>query len=680
MAAVDSKAPCAVQVKVVKDVVVWLRNFAVYLGLALLSVAGSACAQDAIQSLKPDGATVAAMRSAIAAYRAGDLATGDAAAQTVKDPLMRTTLEWVALRAASDQAGFDRISAFLDDHPDWPAVTPIRRKGEEALYNEKRDDRTILAYFAAHPPLTSIGRGLDALSLEASGRVKEASDIIRKSWHDDAYPLDLETDINARFQSVLTSADHRERMDSLLLAENWAPALRAADLAGGDMPVLAKISVAVGKRAPEAEKLLQSAPSSVKDSETYILALAQFLRRNDRLTDAAAALSRIKPTVTPTHPDAWWTERRVLIRRLLEDGKAPLAMEIAAHHPGIGASNLYEAAFLQGWIALDFLKDSAKAEPFFAEAETRAASDTLKSRAAYWHGLALEAQGKSAVAAFARAAQYQLVYYGQLGAFKSGGAVLGFRAAPPPDASRLTALPAFRAMIALLESGGDDYASIIASDIAPRVPDATSLSAIAALGHAYNDIRLITLTGKTSLQRGYGFDLEAWPVEGFPLPPDPAVEPAFAYAIARQESSFDPHAVSGAGARGMMQLMVATAQETAKKAKLDFNADRLTADASYNVLVGTTHLGELVDYWGGSYILATAAYNAGSANVKKWIAAYGDPRDPSIDPVRWIEKIPVTETRFYVQRVMENLAIYRARLEGRMDSSLLDDLKRGVPH
>jgi soluble lytic murein transglycosylase len=190
-------------------------------------------------------------------------------------------------------------------------------------------------------------------------------------------------------------------------------------------------------------------------------------------------------------------------------------------------------------------------------------------------------------------------------------------------------------------------------------------------------MRLVTLAGKLAAQRGFAFDLEAWPVDGFPLSSAPAVEPALAFAIARQESSFDPYALSPAGARGLMQLMVPTAQETAKKQRLDFAAERLISDPAYNVVLGTAHLGELVDYWRGSYVLAIASYNAGAGNVKKWVAANGDPRVAGTDPVRWIERIPVSETRFYVQRVMENLQIYRARLEGKTESALLDDLRRG---
>ena len=657
-------------------------RFGLRFGLALMLM-GFAVAQpsfaeeNGFDSLKPDASTTSLMTMAISAYRAGNVAQGDQAAAGVTDPLAHTVLEWVALRSVQEKAGFDRINDFLTANPDWPTLQLIRKKGEEALLIEARDDATVLAYFKTRAPMTPVGRYLLASSLKAAGRVKEASDTIRKSWREDAYPTDVETALVARFRDELALTDHRERTDNLLFAENWGAAQRAAELAGGDVLALAKIRIAVGKRSPDAEKLLQSAPATLKREQGFIYAEAQFLRRNDKLPEAAVALARLAPTTVPFRPDDWWTERRVLIRRLAEAGRADLAFDVAKQHPGVSSANLYDAAFTQGWLALDYLKDGAKAEPFFAEAEQKAQSDTLKSRAAYWLGLALEAQGKPSREVFIRAAKSPLLYYAQLARLKAGAAEIAFRATPTPDIGRAAQVPFFKAVIYLLEAGGNEFAASLSADIGLKLPDAPALSALAALGREYSDIRLVMLAGKLAAQRGFSFDLDAWPVEGFPIPSEPAVEPALAYAIARQESAFDAMALSPVGARGLMQLMLPTAQETAKKAKLTFAPERLTSDPAYNVALGTAHLGELVDYWNGSYVLAIASYNAGAGNVKKWIAANGDPREAGADTVRWIERIPVSETRFYVQRVLENLEIYRARLEGKANSALLEDLKRG---
>ena len=259
-----------------------------------------------LDGLKPDPATLSLMKSALMAYRAGDLATGDQSALALSDPLAKIGMEWVALRSAQEKAGFSRINEFLSNNPDWPTLQLIRKKGEEALYNEPRDDAAVLSYFKIRAPLTPTGRYLLAASLKAAGRVKEAADTIRKSWHEDNYPSDIEAEIMARFHDELTEADHRERMDNLLFAENWAAAQRAAELAGTDAVALAKIRISVGKRAPDAEKLLQAAPANIKKEQGYIISEAQFLRRNDRLLDAAAALAKLPANITPFHADDWW--------------------------------------------------------------------------------------------------------------------------------------------------------------------------------------------------------------------------------------------------------------------------------------------------------------------------------------------------------------------------------------
>ncbi len=619
-----------------------------------------------------------ALGLALNAYRNGDLAAGDAASAALNDPLARLVAEWVALRTLPEKAGFDRIAGFLKQYRDWPTVALIRRKGEEALYKEKHSSSEILSFFGAQSPLTPTGRYLKALALQDEGRVKEASDAIRKSWRDDSYSAEIESDLLERFGEALTLADHRERVEMLIAQENWAAALRTAEKAQGAVLALAKIRIAVGKRDADAEKLLKGAPQSLKAEPGFILSEAQFLRRADRLEDAFQALARLPKDPTPPRPDDWWTERRVLARRLVETQKLDLILDLLKPRPGMNAAALADASFMAGVFTLDLSGDAARAETFFRESEQKATVEAGRIRAAYWIAQARKAQNLDPNDALNRAARMPLSYYGMLAREALSQHDLSFRSTPQPDFDRAAGDQLFQAIILLLDAGGGEFVTPLAGDFIQRVPDAPTLSALASLGVSYRDLRLVTIAGKAAQQKNYGFDFENWPIDGFPLPENPPLERALIYAITRQESSFDPNAVSSAGARGLMQLMVATAQETAKKANITFVADKLTADPAYNVTIGSTHLAELVDDWGGSYCLAIASYNAGKGNVRKWIAANGDPREKGIDPVRWVERIPVTETRIYVQRVMENLQIYRARLEGRSTTTLMDDLRRGT--
>jgi soluble lytic murein transglycosylase len=243
----------------------------------------------------------------------------------------------------------------------------------------------------------------------------------------------------------------------------------------------------------------------------------------------------------------------------------------------------------------------------------------------------------------------------------------------PESRAAFESLPAVQALKLLHEAEARELAMPLYIDLAQRLTDPAHLHALGDLALEQRDAKALLSIGKTAVQRGMPLDLHAFPTIGIPAyeAVGDQVEKAMVYAIARQESMFDPKAQSHAGARGLMQLMPATARRTAKRFNVDFDVNKLLSDAAYNAKIGAAHLGELMDDWRGSYILAFASYNAGGGNVKKWIDAYGDPRSPHVDPVDWVERIPFSETRNYVQRVLENLQVYRRRLGER--SVLLTD-------
>jgi soluble lytic murein transglycosylase len=234
-----------------------------------------------------------------------------------------------------------------------------------------------------------------------------------------------------------------------------------------------------------------------------------------------------------------------------------------------------------------------------------------------------------------------------------------------------------QALKLLNEAGVRDLAMPLYIDLAQRLGDAAQLHALGDFVLEQRDAKALLSVGKTAVQRGMPLDLHAFPTIGIPAyePVGDRVEKAMVFAIARQESMFDPKAQSHAGARGLMQLMPATARRTAKRFGVDFDVNKLLSDAAYNAKIGAAHLGELMDDWKGSYILTFASYNAGGGNVKKWIDAYGDPRSPQVDPIDWVERIPFSETRNYVQRVMENLQVYRRRLSERSVLLIDSDLR-----
>ena len=617
------------------------------------------------------------LKAAIGAYREADLVQGDAIAARLNDPLARMILEWVALRNVPEKAGLERIAAFLTANPTWPVLALIRRKGEDALRTEKRDDETVLAFVGKDRPLTAVGRVLLARALKGRGQMAEAVKLAASVWQDDSVPDEIEAMIVAEFGDRLGMQDHRVRLATQLFAENWEAALRVAALIGPGFEAIARARKAVGTRASDAEKLIAAVPEALRKEPAFIHAEAQFYRRADRLERAAAALQRLPKGVSLVKPDEWWTERRVLARRLFDDGQADAALKVIDAHGVPGATNRLDAEFMAGWIALEGLKDGAVAVSYLAEAQRFATAPSSQARVAFWQARALVAAKLPPDEALTRAAVHGLTYYGQLARIWLGRREIGFRPMPVPNGAALGGQVTMSAVLMLSEAGEDEIAAPIMSELALMMPDAPALAALVMVTRWLGSKRFETMVGKLAFQRGIAFDEAMYPVGGLPDVPDFGVERALVHALSRQESSFDPRAISPAGARGLMQLMPATAKETAAKAGFDFQETWLLDDPTYNVKVGTSHLKELLELWGGNYVLAIASYNAGATNVRRWVTAYGDPRLAGTDRVAWIERIPFGETRTYVQKVLENLQIYRARLEGQAEIALDADLARG---
>jgi soluble lytic murein transglycosylase len=606
----------------------------------------------------------------LAAYRSGDAAEAEILKSKLEEPAAVAAAEWFAIRSGI-AVGTDRLAAFRRNYGDWPVTAQMQRRAEEALLASRRSSARVRAFFAERPPVSGAGRIALASALKAEGAEKEAADLVRHAWREDSFGPELESRILEEFPGVLEQADHRFRMERLLFKESWGAALRAAERAGNDYTTLVKARMGLFQGGKKAEKAFGAVPAHLRSDSSYLFSRALFLRRKNKFVEAAEVMAQ-----APRDPqllvdgDEWWSERRLIARELLDKGDAKTAYAVASHHGAETPAQRIEAEFHAGWIALRFLDDPSTAAKHFAEAAGIAATPISVARAAYWQGRAAEAGGQREEARrhYRVAAERPITFYGQLAAEKIGQPVRLRTAERLDEEGRkaFEALVPVQALALLERIGENELAMGLYGDLAQSLGDTPQLEALAALAARSQNPRAVLAVGKTAVQRGFPLDRYAYPVNGIPTfsPVGDQVEPAMIHAIARQESAFNPKALSSAGARGLMQLMPATAKRTAKRFGVGFDLSRLIADPAYNAKIGSAHLGELMEDWRGSHILAFASYNAGGGNVMKWIRAYGDPRKPDVDPVDWIERIPFYETRNYVQRVMENLAVYRQRFEG----------------
>ncbi|MBY0251119.1 MAG: lytic transglycosylase domain-containing protein, partial [Methylobacterium organophilum] len=627
------------------------------------------------------------LRGAIDLYRKGRVADGDRMRDGFTDPAARALLEWVAIRAGAG-IGFNRTVAFVRANPDWPAGPLLRRRAEEALLSERKSPAVVRAYFATAKPSSAPGKFALALALRADGCEADAAEMVRDLWRTESFGRSLEAKVLDAFPDALTRVDHRYRMERALLKDDWESAGRAAGYAGGGYASLVRARRAVEDKSSGAAAALAAVPPSLRGDASYIFSRAQYLRRADKPEAAAAVLA-----TAPSNPDVlvdgdeWWIERRIVARKLLDLGDAKTAYAVASQPAARSPEKRIEAEFHAGWIALRFAGDPAAAAQHFARVAAIAESPISVARAAYWQGRAAEALGQSEEAKrfYERAALQPIAYYGQVARARLGQTSLPLRAPADLEGAERQAFDgrlSIRALRLLGEAGIKELALPLYIDAARDLSDPRELQALGDLATDMKDARALVAIGKLAVQRGLPLDAHAYPTIGIPtyetFTAVPQVERAMVYAIARQESQFDPRAQSGVGARGLMQMMPATAQRTARRVSTAFDVDRLTSDPAYCAKLGQAHLGELMEDWRGSYVLAFASYNAGGGNVKKWIDAYGDPRKGDVDVIDWVERIPFTETRNYVQRVMENLQVYRSRLDSRSALLIEGDLHRGA--
>ena len=397
------------------------------------------------------------------------------------------------------------------------------------------------------------------------------------------------------------------------------------------------------------------------------------------MIDAAVAILQANPG-DPVRPAAWWHERQIIARRLLAGGNADLAYRLAEQHGAIEGGAYSEAEFLLGYIALRYKKDPALAFDHFAHILTRADTPYAKSRAGYWGGRAAEVEAKSDLARkwYAAGAEHMATFYGQLAAHQLGDDAPPHPVPEPvPSAAERSAFDGsdlVRATRVFFALGDRQHSKIFLLHLADDAKTPTEFAMLAALAEQNGRIDLAIAVAKRAIAAGTPLMIHGYPITA--LPGGGNTERALLFAIVRQESAFEPDAVSSAGARGLMQLMPATASSMAGKMQLPFSAARLTMDGLYNLTLGRGYLEQLIDDFGGSYALAIAAYNAGPGRVRQWLGEYGDPRGGKIDMVDWIETIPIDETRLYVQRVLENLQVYRGQTSRNSAFSLVSDLAR----
>ena len=613
---------------------------------------------------------LAVLKDVIDLQRQGKTSDASDSEKKLVDPAAQKLAEWFILRHPGSEANFSRYVAFIAANPDWPGVTLLRRRAEARLWDDKLNGATVHA-FTSDQPLTAKGRLALARVLLGEGDRDGAKALVQAAYRSEDLSERTETDVLDAFHDLLGRDDDQARMDKRIGAKDFSAAMRAAHRLGDDAMSIVKACSAVKGNDDKAADRLDSVASDARQDLGYVLCRAQWLLHKDQVVDAARmVLTAPKQTMALQDTDAWWRLRRILSRKLLDQGDVRNAYAIVRDAaPPASRNYRSDFHFMQGWIALRYLGDAKTALADFAQVDEGCVDPTTLARANYWRGRAEEVLGnKQAMRAdYEEAARHTTAYYGQLARARLGFNSIELRTPPQIAATSDSANEIVRAVEMLYAVGARDVALYFVADLAEGSSDLATLSAVAEATGRNNDAHAMLELGKTALARGLAVDAYAFPTIGIPQhsPIGPAVDRSIIYSVARTESAFNQRDRSSASAVGLMQVTPEAGRDTAKRFKVEYDWDRLVSDPVYNTQMGAAELSALLAEYKGSYLMTFAGYNAGRGRVRDWIKAHGDPRDSDVDPVDWVERIPFSETRNYVQRVMENLLVYQSRFDGR---------------
>jgi soluble lytic murein transglycosylase len=581
---------------------------------------------------------------------------------------------WNSLRQ-TDSLPFSSYASFLMSHRGWPGETAMRRTAEKADADGGAAFE-VIGYFSAFPPLTPAGHARHAFALQASGRGNEALEAARKAWTGGVLPATDEARILGQFGGRLSSADHDARIEALLGSGDTQSAARTLPLASAQRQALYSTRLALQTRAGDAASRL-AALGTVEGDPGLLIDRANWLRATGQSLAARQLMAQPhRLSRPPANAEKWFESMMTLAKGAANDAQWSTAYGIAsqlddAYPAGTDVSarpygerdEYTNLAWLAG-TAANKLGRFADAAGMFDRYGRAARSSQTRTKGFYWAARSAFNAGQKAQSDswLEQAAANPDQFYGQLALER-----LGRRVTPPSptfatpssaERSAFAAKPLVQAARALGDMGRWSDQSLFVRAIAEQVETPAERVLAAQFGRTIGRQDLGVWVAREARNKGQTF----YDPAGFPevtLPSAYSQHWALAHGITRQESSFDRAAVSHAGARGLMQLMPGTAREQAGKVGLPYDFGRLTSDPAYNVMLGSSYFARLLDQFGGSAPLAVASYNAGAGNVNKWLRANGDPRGGA-DIVTWIEAIPYSETRNYVQRVLENAVVYEA--------------------
>ena len=598
--------------------------------------------------------------SVLTLLEGGQYDRGLALAAQGSHPLATKIVNWMDLGRRDSPRNFREIASFAQANPDWPGLFALYRNAEMSM-PASLSPQEVLSWFGDRPPITGKGALRHLAALWDSGQHEQARAAARRYWISIDFDDPEEAAFHSLFKTLLTREVEIERLDRLLWDQRTSAARRQVQRVPSGPAAVARARLALIDNRPGVDALIDRVPPSLRNDAGLLYDRAVWRQKRGRL-EGVVELIEALPGDAP-QAAAWWRLRNWVVWRALDRNDFALAYRMSAGHGNVEGIPFADGEWQAGWMALRYLNRPEIAYQHFARLHDGVTSEISKSRGAFWAGEAASEMGRLEDARrwYTTAAAYSATFYGQLASQRMGAGRSGAQSAllliPAAKRDAFEAMEIVQAVRLLGQIDQRRLQDLFLARLRQDAKDLDDFRLIIDLANEEGRHDLALRAAKTARRDGHDLEPLLYPRRS--LPTGPAPEPALVLAVMRQESEFYPLARSPVGALGLMQLMPATARHSAQKIGLPFSRDRLTSDPDYNVRLGQAYLKELLEQFDGSYILALAAYNAGPTRVTSWIGLFGDPRAPSIDPINWIERIPFSETRNYVQRILESLIVYR---------------------
>ena len=578
---------------------------------------------------------------------------------------------WKILINTSDKKYFSEIVKFLIQNKNWPFQEKLKKNAEKIMGLDA-SSQDAKYWFSIYNPSTAVGNGLYAKLLLESGQINKASLLIKKIWINGNFLKTNERIFYKKFRKFLTYGDHLKRLDRLLWEGKYWATRRMLPKVKNNWKALAEARYSLRKGGGNVDTLIKKVPKSLRNHAGLNYERLSWRRRKG--LDSAADLLKFSQKEMQL-PKKWWLERLHIGRKALNRGRIKEALSYFSEHGLQNGLYFANAEWILGWINLHFLKNNEAASFHFKNMYSSVKYPISRARGAYWIARAASGRANKLMIKswLLKASKHQTTYYGQLAMAMIGSdARINFDQVFLPSVSDK------------LKFNGHELVEIVKflvqynqeKQISPFIKRLFLLNQkpiwkylTAKLATDANRPDLAIWVSKRASRDGVYLIDAGYPIIKIPRLKTfgniSKLEKALVLAVIRQESEFKQKAISSASSRGLMQLLPSTAKNLAKELKVSYSRKKLNENPEYNLLLGQAYLSKILTKYNNSYILALAAYNAGPKQVKRWIKKFGDPRNKEIDAIDWVEKVPFYETRNYIQRVIENLQVYRYLLLGK---------------